>query len=127
MPGRDNLHIDNAHRERNMQWIITKDHISDGQVGTGRYDNRNSPLVAIRDPLRRRDAVDQFITLHSERFNFEFQLLDDDAELYYTGRCVDLHDAIQETAFEPLDWAEGHAGCTTMQYRKVGDTKWETL
>lgn len=108
-----------------MFWIITQDHINDGQVGTGQYKTRES-IVAIRDPIARAAAVDRFTAEHPE-FNYEFQLLDDDQDLYYVGRCVDLHDMDESRAFLPLDWSEAHAGCTTMKYRKVGEKKWEFL
>ncbi|KVH56773.1 hypothetical protein WS89_22610 [Burkholderia sp. MSMB1072] len=108
-----------------MFWIVTKDHFGDGQVGTGRYTTMDS-IVAIRDPKLRQEATDRFVAEHPE-FNDEFQLLDDDRNVCYTGRCLALDDADQDAAFEPLDWAMPHAGCTIMQYRKVGATKWEDL
>ncbi|CAG9228592.1 hypothetical protein [Burkholderia vietnamiensis] len=107
-----------------MFWIITKDHFGDGQVGTGRYTGEK--LVAIRDPKLRQEAADRFVAEHPE-FNYEFQLLDDDRNLCYTGRCVELDNADQDAAFEPLDWSVPHAGCTIMQYRKNGDSEWEDL
>ena len=58
---------------------------------------------------------------------YEFRLSDDDGEVYYVGRCGDLDDAYEEQAFAPLDWAMADSGCTTMEYRKVGTSNWETL
>ncbi|HDR8859219.1 TPA: hypothetical protein QDA74_003717 [Burkholderia territorii] len=107
-----------------MFWIITKDHFGDTQMGTGRYTGEK--LAAIRDPKLRQEATDRFVAARPE-FNFEFQLLDDDRNLCYTGRYMALDDADQDAAFEPLDWAMPHAGCTIMQYRRVGATKWEDL
>lgn len=85
-----------------MRWVITKDLIEDvvnhSQVGRGTV------------------TLDQ-----GDDLPYEFRLLDDDREHYYTGRCNSLD-------FDPLDWAFNHAGCTIMQYRKANTTdNWEDL
>lgn len=58
---------------------------------------------------------------------YEFQILDGDDVLYYSGICGDLDEADQLDAFEPLDWAADFAGATTFMYRKRGATEWQML
>lgn len=54
----------------------------------------------------------------------EFQLLDDDDELMYSGRFIG--DADSEDAFGPLeDYGTPMAGCTTIKYWR--GAKWEEL
>ena len=82
-----------------MKWVITQDQIDNGEaVGKGTFKGDAAALP------------------HA------FRLLDDDGEVYYHGRSSDNS---SEAAFQPLDWAMAHAGCTTIQYRN-GST-WETL
>lgn len=56
-----------------------------------------------------------------------FRLKDDDGEVYFLGRYLSRRDptAISESAFGPLMWAEGYAGCTSIEYLR-GDV-WEIL
>jgi hypothetical protein len=51
----------------------------------------------------------------------EFKLYDDDNELYYEGRCS------SDESFQPLDWAEGDAGCTYIKYKNPKTGTWEIL
>ncbi len=101
-----------------MDWIITHD--PDQEVrGTGRYKGRFHNCL--RAPLL------QSAQSEANAMPYEFRLLDDDGEVYFTGKCSDLNEVDADQAFEPLDWAEPRYGCTEMQYRKVGDQEWETL
>lgn len=52
-----------------------------------------------------------------------FRLLDDDNVVCYEGTFV--RDPQFATDFEPLDWAQGFAGCTAIEYRE-GD-RWVRL
>lgn len=85
-------------------WTITADHINTfpdkNDIGAGNYrgDKPNTDL-----PCR-------------------FKLYDDDDILYYEGRS---NDQISQSAFRPLDWSMGNAGCTRIDYLCNG--KWETL
>ncbi len=82
-----------------MKWVITQDKIGDGEdTGKGNFKGDADSLP------------------HA------FRLLDDDGEVYYHGRSSDKN---SEAAFQPLEWAMSHAGCTEIQYRN-GNT-WETL
>lgn len=118
-----------------MLWIITGDHISAkccetlnepaatyvGKVSTwnkARKDAWQAADAAGKDELRK-----QWI----DKCDYEFRLYDDDGELYYEGVCLNLDDAPEDGAFEPLDWAMNDAGCTRMDYRKKGETEWKTL
>lgn len=90
-----------------MPWIIDEDLIASpsarpgtncnavGLVGPGSYKGDGSELTA------------------------RFQMLDDDGEVYYRGRC-------HKYSFGPMDdFGTPNAGCTTIQYMVNG--KWETL
>jgi hypothetical protein len=86
-----------------MKWKITddlcnEDHQFKSAVGTGSGITDDKPLP------------------------FKFRLLDDDGEVYYLGESDDCN---SQAAFTPLDWAEAYAGCTTIQFFRLG--KWETL
>lgn len=71
----------------NMFWCITKDVLGDG--------------------------IPSFLFDPSATLGIPFRLLSDDNELYYEGR-IDLDAHPDVTGFEPLDWAQGYAGCTSI-------------
>ena len=54
-----------------------------------------------------------------------FRIYDDDGNLYYRGRH--FGDSGSESGFEPLDWATGFAGATTIKYRNAETGVWEVL
>lgn len=54
---------------------------------------------------------------------YEFRLRDDDGLIYYYGRSNDRE---SESAFTPLDWSMGYAGCTSIEY-KQDSGEWEQL
>lgn len=90
-----------------MRWVITQDLIADcppTRVGVGNFPVEN----AIQLP-------------------YEFQLLDDDKNIYYRGRCDNPGNFDESEAFQPLDFATADAGAIEMQYRAGTDHKWETL
>ena len=61
--------------------------------------------------------------LHTGQF---FQLLDDDANAYYIGRCWCADGPGAPEMFGPLDdWGRADVGATDIQYRVNG--RWETL
>lgn len=118
-----------------MHWIITKDHISQrvcetlGDPVTTHADRTFRAGRQWKEQFRSADdaqKADMLATLKAE-MNYEFRLYDDDGELYYEGLCKDLDDQSGDDAFEPLDWAMMDSGCTTMKYRKKGETAWQTL
>jgi hypothetical protein len=91
-----------------MRWVITDDlqgFLQDTLPGATDRGRGNFPLSG-----------------DLSRLPFQFRLLDDDGEIYYQGRSDDRD---SEEAFEPLDWARDHAGCTEIQYLRDGC--WETL
>lgn len=101
-----------------MDWIITHDP-EQLRVHTGRYGGIfHNHLSAPRLPSA---------TVLAKQLPYEFRLLDDDGEVYFSGKCGDLEQADGDQAFEPLDWSESRYGCTEMQYRKVGEEEWRTL
>ena len=69
------------------------------------------------------------IAVYSNELPCEFQLLDDDDNLYFVGRCSDLSQQDANSAFEPLDRLGAAYGCTTMMYRTAGNplAAWEQL
>lgn len=103
-------------RDRKMRWIIITDKIDDGNaVNFGQFDDES------RHYQNESKVADALVTMPTE-----FQLLDDDGEVYFEGRtrCIN-HGA--DLAFAPLDWAEAY-GCTELQYRPVGSNEpWKTL
>lgn len=113
-----------------MQWIITKDVIN---TELGDVENRANrvwnPLRADLEKYKSLPTDERvfFKEAFKARMNYEFQLYDDDGELYYEGMCLDLDDQDEESAFGPLDWAEGDAGCTYMKWRKKGMKHWKDL
>lgn len=105
-----------------MLWMITKDFINERVCMTldepivlciGRSGNGNVP------PDERAAILAQCTD--------EFQLLNDDGEVYYEGACKDLADQSEVGAFQPLNWAMRRDGCTTMKYRKKGEKEWMIL
>ena len=98
----------------NYEWTITKDHLAAG-LGMDSEVGKVGPSRATRtcaqiehDPKAR-----------------SFRMLDDDREVYYTGRIV--ADEGSEGDFGPLDdFGTPNAGCTTIQYRNA-QGEWEDL
>lgn len=117
-----------------MRWVITKDVINADDekgrhwvgFGSSKPNNearRHQPLSHINSFLDK--VLNKVEGLAA--FPFEFRLLDDDGEVYYEGRCGDLDQADESAAFAPLDWARNNDGCTTLEYRRVGESGWEVL
>ena len=109
-----------------MQWIITLDHLEDKCHGLGNYDGKEG-IVREKSREQRHELVGAHVQAHAASLPYEFRLLDDDGEVYFSGRCGDIAAAFEDAAFAPLDWAEPNFGCTELQYRAVGATEWETL
>lgn len=110
-----------------MMWIITLDHLDDHYHGFGDHGDLVRRWKALGSEARR-VAVNEFIERNAAELPHEFQLLDDDGEVYYTGRCGNLNDADGDSAFAPLDWATPRFGCTEMRFRLAGTADaWETL
>lgn len=95
-----------------MRWIITVDH-----------------LTPLAEPMWfvRANMPPGFTKQMAEELPFEFQLFDDDDELYFSGKCGDLDTADCDAAFAPLDWAMDDSGCTCMKYRKQDALTWNVL
>jgi hypothetical protein len=99
-------------------WVITKDHINNESVGV--YGPRDCPFA---------DAEE--IKKKGKRF----RMFDDDGNLYYEGRFLELpedqktpdHEFVN--GFEPLeDYGTPNAGCTSIQYWESGKGGgWKTL
>lgn len=110
-----------------MQWMITNDLIpTEGlrtRVGMGLYPAKDALPAHPESIAAQKAAAKQY----TADWPFEFRLKDDDGEVYYEGRCGDLDNADEEMAFAPLDWAMNDAGCTTMEYRRVGEKEWKQL
>lgn len=99
-----------------MRWIIITDHIDNGNaVNFGQFDDET------RRYQNESKVADTLATMATE-----FQLLDDDGEVYFEGRTRFINQSA-ELAFAPLDWAEAY-GCTELRYRPVrSEEPWKTL
>lgn len=89
-------------------WIITKDHIEDGE----HEGYTLAPQEALKNPLIKELLINKF------------RLFDDDGELYLEGLSTNQN---AESAFEPLDWATANFGCTNIKYLDPETNKWESL
>jgi hypothetical protein len=118
-----------------MLWIITADHINERVCKT-----LDEPVVLMVGKVSTRSATRSTAWRNADdakkeelraawiaECNYDFRLLDDDGEVYYEGVCLDLERMPQDGAFEPLDWARYRDGCTRMDYRRRGETKWRVL
>lgn len=107
-----------------MLWIITEDNAEDG---------KNNGMVRTHSAARatawRQAApaeIENTRRAWIEECETEFRLLDSSDEVLYRGVCLRLDDQDGDSAFEPLDWAEG-AGAARMEYRKKGEAVWRIL
>jgi len=99
------------HIERAL-WIITKDCISSP-------DETNSKGVCSNN------YKEEYSYGEGTKLPHKFRLSDDDGEIYYYGYANSNND---NKAFYPLeDFAEGYAGCTTIEYYNSLTKKWEVL
>jgi hypothetical protein len=111
-----------------MHFIITKDLINTApgeknRVGFKRANKVWQEEFKAATPEFKESMLAEF----KAKMTDEFQLFDDDDNLYYEGLCHDLDNAEADAAFYPLDWAMNDVGATTMKTRKIGATKWEVL
>lgn len=114
-----------------MKWIITRDHVN------GPYDPKTKGAAVLTEPgigcaVGRNPSckcvTPARVAEYANELPTAFQLLDDDGEVYFEGRCADLGLYDADEAFEPLDRFESY-GCTTMMYRPANDPTafWEQL
>jgi hypothetical protein len=97
-------------------WIITKDHLFDG-------DTTDRDEAGTTGP---RDAPAGLLARLAAGEGREFRIYDDDEELYYAGRILTAGEPGSEDDFGPLDdWGTPNAGATEIRYLAGG--KWETL
>jgi hypothetical protein len=88
-------------------------------IGFGRFP----PSTGCRVPCKATawgvpsEGFQEFVAGYASGMPVEFQLLDDDGNLYLTGRAQHL-DGDSDECFEPLDFFESKLGVTTMQYRE---------
>lgn len=111
-------------------WLITRDVLTD--------EEEKERLEAIdpeefaEDPLFNETGVSgpsNAVLTHEQilEHGVEFQMLDDDGELYYEGKIAWAIDYKDGSGFEPLDdFGRGNAGCTEIRYRDT-DGEWRTL
>lgn len=111
-----------------MKWIITWDHTEPNQqrsmVGTANALGQVNRSLVHALP---REAFKPFMEAAVRDLPFEFQLRDDDGEPMLDGRCEDLGEQDEMSAFQPLDYFASIYGTTEMWFRKVGASKWEAL
>lgn len=107
-----------------MLWIITKDHSETRQEGHVNPGSRARYLAWSGAPAEARDSIR---STWAESCETEFRLLDADGNVCYEGVCHDLDNQDGDSAFEPLDWAEGLIGATSMQYGVKGSAGWREL
>lgn len=97
-------------------WVITEDHLFDGDTIDRNEAGTSGPSDAPADLLARLAAGE----------GREFRIHDDDGELYYAGRIITRDEPGCQEDFGPLDdWGTPNAGATEIRYRANG--KWETL
>ncbi len=86
-------------------WIITRNHL----------DNKDIQITGPRDcPFTAEELIKEGI---------RFRLLDDDKEVYYSGRMIT--DGSEEGAFAPLyNYGLPNAGCVTIQ---IWEKRWVTV
>lgn len=85
-------------------WIVLMDFTEDE---TGKP-------VTVRGPAGNMSTREEFLDCPECR---AFKMLDDDGNLYYTGRCY-LPKGLTDKAFNPLDYyGKPNAGATTIWYR----------
>lgn len=84
-----------------MQWVVTKDKLVDDKYITksevGRGTFKGNP----------------------GELPYTWRVKDDDGEIYYYGKS-------DRKEFEPLEWAQAHAGATSIEYKNEAG-QWETL
>lgn len=112
-----------------MYWIVTASGVGGehSRIGVGSLPYSNAG-PARGSSLREKAAwITNYLSSHGSMFPYGWQTFDEDGYLVYSGSCGDITNADQDQAFAPLDFSEADCGATTMKYRKVGGSKWETL
>lgn len=102
-----------------MAWTITKDHIA--YLFEGMSAEPEKTRVGYGEGHTRISVQALLLGFESEPLPFcdnkvDFQLYDDDGELYYEGTCDDDDECENQSA--ALKWAEGDAGCTTIKVKR---------
>lgn len=95
-------------------WVITHDKVDTGARGKNDYDDNfrlghddTTPGLAV---LQSKDSV-------------EFEIYDDDGDLYYIGWLLDQDDEWDESVLvAPLRWAQRFAGATLIKF--IGEPTW---
>lgn len=101
-------------------WVIDKDHLAEPGADPGSFADN---AATVSGPSA---APQGLLTALALGRGHKFRLLDDDQEVYYTGRIIFADDigpneADDEAAFGPLwDFGLPNAGATEIQYREGG-------
>jgi hypothetical protein len=105
-------------------WVIDKDHLCDPGAGSGVDES------GVQGP---RDAPVDILEALAVGEGREFRMLDDDGELYYTGRIIVRGQGDTDRVsgsgwdFAPLDdFGRPNAGAVDIQYRDASGT-WQSL
>lgn len=110
-----------------MQWLIVTELKPAGhrlpRVGYGRIPGKERIAFSMLPEEELAAAIERY----TQDWPYEFRLLDDQSQVHYIGRCHDLFDARTMHPCAPLYWARFDAGCTVMQYRKLGRRTWSTF
>lgn len=97
-------------------WMITKDHLFDGEGITGDEAGTSGPSNA--DPV--------LLERVRQGEGKTFRMWDDDGELYYTGRLItraDKYWGFEQIMAAPLDdFGTPNAGCTLIKWH--GHPEW---
>ena len=100
-------------------WLITRDMFAEEDARGG---NPHVDEVGTCGPSRTTLTREQIL-----EHGIEFQMLEDDGEVYYEGRIAWAADYKGGSGFEPLDdFGRGNAGCTEIRYRDT-ENEWRTL
>jgi hypothetical protein len=113
-----------------MKWIITRDltESEDDMLSAVGFCHYGIPWpYNTPKQVSSVQARNEFVAEISKGMNYEFRLLDDDGNAMVEGLCLDLDQQDGDSAFDPLDRFETVYGATMMEYRVVGEAKWEQL
>jgi hypothetical protein len=105
-----------------MAWGITKDHIAEpgekSAVGL-HEEHARIPVIAVALGHESPELPPQ----PDEKLKvIDFQMFDDDGELYYEGRLHDDEGCENQSA--ALTWGEGNAGCTMIRVNRQDGRGW---
>lgn len=111
--------------ETAILWTIT--HARKSLIDLDSFSEEMTPVMpgtlCFQVPATRTKPDGSVVIRRFNKKGTAFRIYDADGNLYYRGRYHG--DPAASGAFAPLDWAEGEAGATRIDYFENG--RWETL